>query len=274
MSNVKSTYNFVPAPTEQEVFCPDWGEQISHDIPFSDGESGEIELKITAQTPIFIRNGHAKNNAETEFSHVEDEHKNKHYYIPGSSLKGMVRNVLEIMSFSRLNKNLVNNHRYAFRDLSSAKNEYMTSYKKFDIKAGWLTEDTEGKWKIEECEDLAFITHQELKENRNIPFRDLFLNEDPKGKTAKWKYDLVKQMNLTGEFTTFQEKLFGGVFRNKATFLSGGKKGTLVFTGQSGKRKEREGQKASGKNHEFVFFDAEKPTYLDVPENDAENNNK
>jgi len=44
--SVKSVYNFVPAPTEKEVFKPDWAEQVSHDIPFSDGESGEIEFTI------------------------------------------------------------------------------------------------------------------------------------------------------------------------------------------------------------------------------------
>src|SRR5680860_845721 len=62
---VKSVYNFVPAPKEDEVFKPDWAEQVSHDIPFSDGESGEIELKITAESPIFIRNGHSKEDKET-----------------------------------------------------------------------------------------------------------------------------------------------------------------------------------------------------------------
>jgi len=43
--SVNSTYNFVPAPTEAEVYKPNWSNQVSHDIPFSDGESGEIELQ-------------------------------------------------------------------------------------------------------------------------------------------------------------------------------------------------------------------------------------
>ena len=42
MSQVKSTYNFVPAPEEHEVFKPTWADHVSHDIPFEDGESGEI----------------------------------------------------------------------------------------------------------------------------------------------------------------------------------------------------------------------------------------
>lgn len=101
MTEVKSPYNFVPAPTESEVYKPEWANQISHDIPFSDGESGEITLKITAETPIFIRNGHAKDVEENEFSHIIANGK-KQYFIPATSIKGMLRNVLEIMSFSRM----------------------------------------------------------------------------------------------------------------------------------------------------------------------------
>ena len=46
MSQVKSTYNFVPAPEEHEVFKPEWANDVSHDIPFEDGESGEIEIEL------------------------------------------------------------------------------------------------------------------------------------------------------------------------------------------------------------------------------------
>lgn len=53
MSHVKSPYNFVPAPIEDQVFTPEWASCVSHDIPFEDGESGEITLEITAETPIF-----------------------------------------------------------------------------------------------------------------------------------------------------------------------------------------------------------------------------
>jgi CRISPR-associated protein (TIGR03986 family) len=267
MSNVKSTYNFVPAPTEAEVFKPTWAEQVSHDIPFSDGESGEIELTITAETPIFIRDGHSKDNDTNEFSYYIDANGEKQYFIPGSSLKGMIRNVLEIMSFSRLNKNLVNDDRYSFRDLSSATNQYMTNYNKFIIKGGWLSEKPDGSWTIEECEDLAFINHRELKEEKNIPFRDLFLGQNPKDKTAESKYKMVTGEKLKGKFSTEIITLFGGVTRNIAKYDANGKEGRLVFTGQSSKRNEPEPpRKANGKINEFVFFDSETPNFLAISE--------
>ena len=265
MSNVKSTYNFVPAPMEHEVFKPDWANQVSHDIPFSDGESGEIEIKITAETPIFIRNGHKKGVDDNEFSHYVDENGKKVYFIPGSSLKGMFRNVLEIMSFSRMNKKLVNDDRYSYRDLSNANNLYMTNYKEYKIQAGWLMEKTDGSWEIEECADLAFIHHEELL-SKDIPFRNLFLNNNPREKSAKYKYGLIDSKLLTGKFSISTQKLFGNVERNLASYNPNGITGTLVFTGQASRRKESDDPKfkPSGKVHEFVFFDSENPYTITV----------
>lgn len=261
--SIKSPYNFVPAPTETEVFTPDWANKVSHDVPFSDGESGEIEMKITAMSPLFIRNGHKKDDKTNDFSHYIDENGEKKYFIPGSSLKGMFRNVLEIMSFSRMNKNLVNDDRYSFRDLSKSGNLYLSKYREFDIKGGWLKENANGSWVVEECDEIAFINHKELAK-KSIPFRDLFLEKNPIEKTAKYKYDLVSQSILIDKFIAKEVTLFGGVIRNIAEYSETGKQGELVFTGQSGKRKEPKGEKATGKVHEFVFFTNDSPNSLVV----------
>ena len=61
---IKAPFNFVPL--SDKVYFPDWADKISHDVPFEDGLSGTIELKITAQTPIFVRNGHTKEDAEAK----------------------------------------------------------------------------------------------------------------------------------------------------------------------------------------------------------------
>ena len=163
---VKSPYNFVPAPEANEVFTPDWAEKVLHDMPLSaDAESGEISYTITAESPIFIRNGHSKkdhevfekwrDNKETEDFELNEEEKvrldrylsfsnyNGKYFIPATSIKGMLRNVLEIMSFSRLNPNLVNDHRYGYRDLSNG-SDYMKNYKSPAVKAGWLSKTENG----------------------------------------------------------------------------------------------------------------------------------
>lgn len=141
MAEVKSPYNFVPAPTESEVFKPEWANQVSHDIPFSDGESGEITLKITAETPIFIRNGHAKDVEQNEFSHI-GEGANKRYFIPATSIKGMLRNVLEIMSFSRM-KQVDEKPFFGLRDMNNI--EYKSETNQSQLKSGWLKKEG-GQW--------------------------------------------------------------------------------------------------------------------------------
>ena len=266
MNQVKSAYNFVPAPEEQEVFIPSWAEQISHDIPFEDGESGEIEVEITAETPIFIRNGYAKGNEDKEFSHIKKfDEKNqeilsdRRYFIPATSLKGMTRNVLEIMSFSRLNKSLVNNDRYSFRDLSSTSSEYMRSYDTNKVKAGWLKEDQDGNWFVEEC-SYNHIHHSEVDRALGTNFRKLFLETPAKDikKSGEYKYKLCNDKQLT---STFSLKESQSKPKGVAFYDPNGKKGTIVFTGQNGPRKEPKDKKPSGKVHEFVFFEGIKKTY-------------
>lgn len=110
---IKSPYNFVPL--SEEVYTPTWADKISQDVPFKDGVSGKIRLRITAETPIFIRDGQkqkdkkdstaddqtAKQDADKKpqtFSKTPDGR----FYIPATSIKGEVRNVLEIMSFGRM----------------------------------------------------------------------------------------------------------------------------------------------------------------------------
>lgn len=284
---VKSNYNFVPAPEENEVFVATWADQISHDIPFEDGESGEIEIEIEAKTPIFIRNGHAQGEETSEFSHIKIDNVNK-YFIPATSLKGMIRNNLEIMSFSKLNKNFINDHRYSFRDISKADSRYMKRYGKENILGGWLKVGDDENWEIEECSELAFINHRELFDKKQIPFRNLFLEKEKmdfndkkkfnetllKYRAAEFKYNIpiVNKIGLNHKFKTKIFTLFGDVKRNIATFDDNGKEGTLVFTGQPGKRIEYSKEeklnnvklKDSGKINEFVFFDKKNPTIHSV----------
>ncbi|MFC3809771.1 TIGR03986 family type III CRISPR-associated RAMP protein [Lacihabitans lacunae] len=263
MEQVKSPYNFVPAPSESEVFKPEWADLINHDIPFEDGESGEIDITITAETPIFIRNGHSQpsegTNPTSEFSHimVNDE---KKYFIPATSIKGMLRNVLEIMSLSRMKQ--VGDNKFSIRDLSSNSNYYMSQMKSTDgnkTHCGWLSEDSEGNWSILDCDEPGRISHLELKEKFGLGFRDEFLNKEPKNedaKTAKYKYlESEKQpyFNLKNKFRTLRQDTRLKVWVD----TDGDETGTIVFTGQPGKRKELGDDKKrfNGKFYEFVFLD-------------------
>ena len=182
---IHAPFNFVPLT--DKVFFPDWADQISHDIPFEDGTSGVLRLKITAQTPVFVRNGHTKQDADdknetyTSFSKSPD---NK-YFIPGSSLKGSIRNVLEIISFGKLNP--INDARYAVRDLSR-RSGYMDKLNPNKVRCGWLSIRND-KMEVVDCGKPYFISHKELDSNFKTRFLSNFsseLTEDQK--LAKYKY--------------------------------------------------------------------------------------
>lgn len=96
---IKAPYNFVPLA--KDVFFPEWAESISQDIPFADGLSGTIEVTIQAETPVFVRNGHALDTTDNRFSHVVCNGK-RQYFIPGTTVKGCIRNIMEIMSFGKM----------------------------------------------------------------------------------------------------------------------------------------------------------------------------
>lgn len=89
-----SPYNFVPL--NSKVYIPDWYGLVSQDIPFEDGEDGYIELTWHNGSPLFIRD---KDKDDPEHAPMNI---NGRYFIPGSSIKGMLRNVLSILSFGKM----------------------------------------------------------------------------------------------------------------------------------------------------------------------------
>jgi CRISPR/Cas system CSM-associated protein Csm3 (group 7 of RAMP superfamily) len=116
---ITSPYNFVPL--NKKVVYPHWAKLISHDVPFENSLSGTIELQITANTPIFVKDGISAREAE---KYKVDKIQNKpflpnkfedKYFIPGASIKGMIANVLEIISFGEI-KNKVDDSTFSYRE--------------------------------------------------------------------------------------------------------------------------------------------------------------
>lgn len=88
-------YNFIPLSSW--VFTPDWSEHTYHDIPFSDGISGKINYKIVNSTPICV--GHRRDNNKV----IWEKNPAGEYIIPGSSIKGLLRTAMEIVSYGKMN---------------------------------------------------------------------------------------------------------------------------------------------------------------------------
>lgn len=146
MEKITSPFNFVPL--SDIVYYPEWGDDIKHDIPFEDGEDGIIELEITNKSPLFI--GEGKDKEDEIFSaHVQYGGARK-YYIPGSTLKGCFRNVMEILSYGKMEQ--YDDDSFGYRTFNKNENEYklyMTLTK--DVRCGWLWKE-DGKYFLEECE--------------------------------------------------------------------------------------------------------------------------
>ena len=163
---ISSPYNFVPL--NKKVVYPHWAKLISHDVPFENSLSGTIELNILANTPIFVKDGMSAKEAEsykenniqkTPFLPNKLEGK---YFIPGTSIKGMVANVLEIISFGEL-KNRVDDKRYAFRDLQQPV-DYLEHFKPGKIRCGWLKKKDDTEFVIKDCGIPKRIGHDKIDE--------------------------------------------------------------------------------------------------------------
>lgn len=166
--NIKAPFNFIPI--SNQVYIPSWGDKVSQDIPLKDSLSGNIKLEITAQTPIFVSSGRDSDNTLSEFTNYIDGNGKKHYYVPGTSIKGMIRNVLEIMSFGKMNN--IQDDRYAIRDIKNDK-VYTIIKEQENIKCGWLYKNN-GKIYIENCGTPKRVGHDELDRYYSTRFVDNF----------------------------------------------------------------------------------------------------
>ena len=184
---LSAPYNFVPI--SDRVFFPDWADDVSMDKPFADGEDGIIEFKLTNVTPFFTRNG-AKRDAIEEYSaFVINPDGTRSYYIPGTTIKGCIRSIMECLSFAKMgpyNKSYFG----MVRDFDTKKTDnksFMESMK--HVKCGWLQKDDDSNYFIVPClGGIQKIHHDDLK--RLFPF-----NPGEDHKTAELKQKSLRDEN-------------------------------------------------------------------------------
>lgn len=255
MSNIKAPYNFVPL--HKEVVLPYWAKHISHDIPFSDTQSNSFDIKIKAHSPIMVVDGKSKSDNQKEdrdtqqFSAIGDQH-----FVPGSSIRGMLRSVLEVMAYGQMS-NKVNDHRYALRDLNYK--PYRENFTRHKTHGGWLTKGKDGNYYIQDTGIPGRISHKEIDKKSNQIFSQYFEKnggfnrKDDKHKSAQHKYRrFAKPLDGHTVKHVLEDK-----GRDIYGFdINGKDKGTLVFTGQSGFREfNRKQNKMVGHFYEFIFWE-------------------
>lgn len=136
---ITAPYNFVPL--NGEVFYPDWAEQVTQDLPFSDSEDGVIEVKLKNVSPLFTRDG----SLEHFSAHIMGADGKRHYFIPATTIKGMLREIVEVMSFGKMLEDKdYQNRTFGYRDVAKQmgnvkSNEYLKKVN--NGRPGWLSQE-------------------------------------------------------------------------------------------------------------------------------------
>lgn len=265
LDQITAPYGFVPLA--DRVVQPTWlacksgdGRAMAppvHDVPFADGLCGTFELEITAETPIFTR---GVENKELPFRLGKDGP----YAIPGTAVRGALRNIVEIISFSRFSR--VNDHRYAVRDLNNNDlyGQHMAALVKVGgksepvplVNAGWLTlqpGNPEAPAILKVCDFAKFEYSylQKFAAQMNIKGFDPGRKQSAVSKYKAWTASLEAELPVKW----YREKSVKGrqMLSNYGSFLSKGGtpvRGTLVFTGQPQQWSQGDKHK---KHHDFFF---------------------
>jgi CRISPR-associated protein (TIGR03986 family) len=244
--SLSAPYRFVPA--SKVVLFPDWADQVSHDMPFEDGVCGELSIQLNCDTPLCVGGSQDKSTDNTpgrvHFFRTPDNHP----AIPGSSIKGMLRNVLEIASFARFKQ--VEDKRLGVRDLSTGVKFYKDLITKQTVYAGWLSfNKEESMWQVQPCE-FSRISDEQLiailKPGKSQKDWDQ-AKTDKNKKRAFDFYELFNEPCTEVRFQTTKETV--GKKPESKLVSSGGLIGNVVVTGKPN----------PGKKHEFIFHQPNKP---------------
>lgn len=211
MDKLTAPYNFVPL--NRHVYVPDWAEQVSHDIPFEDGEDGWIEVTWKNVSPLIVRDGSLKGTEHEGYStYVTDKNGKKRYFIPGTSIKGMLRSVLEVLSYGKMSQ--YDNRFFGYRELGKNKSggKKNTENSKL-VKWGWLKKEDKGYVLLpctKECEKISLLEVSKYEKKYN-------------SKKTQWERNLSVAKGK-------KENMFPTIERN-------GEKYRLYCTGKMGNKK-------------------------------------
>ncbi|KAA5603776.1 TIGR03986 family CRISPR-associated RAMP protein [Roseospira marina] len=266
MTRLTAPYNFVPL--NDTVVRPDWADKVSMDVPFKDALCGSFDIEITAETPLIVG---GRTNAPPEGkdapSHKERANLFGQDVIPGTSMKGMLRAVVEIATFGRIAPRM-DNRRFAVRDLQNAAlyTHHMTEMFRPRSRAGWLTLDrTTGAWHLRPC-DYSVVrqtTLEALHAARSKGARPLNLGKGKTGSHEKYKAWGTASLDISFTPDAWQARddwARGRILSRADDVGRGATPGRIVFTGQPQDRDKR-----GAKRTEFLFHSAAEET-LPVPE--------
>ena len=249
MTAISAPYNFVPL--NRKVHIPEWYRQVSHDWPFKDGLSGVIEYHLIAHSPLLV-GGHQTQGSEQAPGEVHPFHlPDGQYAIPGSSLKGLLRSVLEIAGYGRLRQ--LDEQRPGLRDITGRKvrNSYVDKVRG-KVKTGFLRRTPNGGSEIKPCK-MKRVSHRVLESDLGVPTPIFRQGDNVRAKYKKWN-EICQDRSLSPDQITFDFE--DGEAINIGT---GEKEGFPVFTGQIS-----DSTQPKGKYKDFIFYDEDLNRSIEV----------
>lgn len=174
-----------------------------HDAPIKDGLSGKINVEFRALTPFCVK---GSNNTNVNI--------NGKYFVPGTSLKGMIRSVFEIMTYSNI-RNGIANDRYSMRDLNKNSKYELKNGKQ---KSGFLVL-LNGKLFIQECINESYKYMGKNSGDTIETLADFKTGENifklKEAKDVESKYSKLSKRIIEWEDGTFSMWFFSGFMQNK-----------------------------------------------------------
>ena len=288
MGKIHAPFNFVPTPNS--IAFPEGALDAVQDVPYEDGFCGKIHVTITAESPIFIRNGHSKEQQDAfkadfeavgkdrlgdlrevfdlvnrnpeycSFSHTPDGR----FFIPATTFKGAVREVLGILSRGKMKVDPLS--KPAIQREIGAKQDATGLYdllgKQGDIQAGWIR--TEGDHYVIIPADKYYrvslkVLDDSLRTGGALKRRfakENFRQKD-EYKTADYKYKVLREagVNVEDILVAFDIDSRNNLRVRNLRIQPDGK-GRIVLTGQSSGATDWDGprnRKSRGKYYDFVF---------------------
>ncbi|MDM3861103.1 MAG: TIGR03986 family CRISPR-associated RAMP protein [Aphanizomenon gracile PMC644.10] len=252
-------YNFVELPESVLEVSPD--SLPSKNVYCNNRYTGRIECILTTESPLYIRCGLTKEEFECgaeskdlpNFFYTNPLGESTKPVIPGSSLRGMLRNLVEIITFSKIDQ--VSNHqRLFFRAVAVSQNKdslgkeyqkYVDNLRNKTIQAGYLKKDNQG-WYIQPAKKEQGATFAWVREG-DLEIQEL-IKFDEDG--YKPQYIPVSYGQVAIDYNDRSERLFALDVDTPNTYPH--KKGVLIT---SGNMKQDDSDKPSPRRNHCLVFD-------------------
>lgn len=162
--NFYNPYTFIPLNENIITYNEDEVKPLldySQDLPLSkEAVSGFVEFTMKAASPFCIKT-----------DNYDSVNIDKRYFVPGTTIKGMIKNVFEIITLSNI-KNSVANSRYSMRDLRSS--DYKLKSNDKEQRSGFLIQINHNLFVIEcssdvySYEEIKDITEVDISKERSV----------------------------------------------------------------------------------------------------------